>query len=373
MEKEKVLLKDLLFNEEKVCYLWNIIKANYDDFDKKSFQNDILKALPNLELKQRIIYISDMIFKYINLDYKKVVEIILSCLPAELDPLKNDWDFGDFIFSPFWEYIARYWCKKEYLELSLLALWEITKRFSVEWPIRSFFNNFENETLEQMIIWSKSDNYHLRRLSSEWSRQKLPWWEKINLDYKKTLPILLNLYSDKTRYVTRSLANHLNDLSKIDSEFVLDILSKFKNDWKQNPKELDYIIKHSLRTLVKSWNKKALSFLEIDDIKIENLKFELNKKDIKIWEYLNFNCSFNSIWEQKIVIDYIVWFLNSKWGFNKKVYKISTYNWISWEIISFSKKHLFNNFSTRKLNKWIHKIYLQINWDIVWEEEFLIK
>jgi len=67
-----------------------------------------------------------------------------------------------------------------------------------------------------MLNWSKSENYHHRRLASEGSRQKLPWCQKINLDYKKTIKILDNLYFDESRYVTRSVANHLNDISKID-------------------------------------------------------------------------------------------------------------------------------------------------------------
>jgi len=67
-----------------------------------------------------------------------------------------------------------------------------------------------------MLEWSKSDNYFLRRLASEGSRAKLPWCQKINVDYKKPIEILDNLYTDESRYVTRSVANHLNDIAKID-------------------------------------------------------------------------------------------------------------------------------------------------------------
>jgi 3-methyladenine DNA glycosylase AlkC len=38
--------------------------------------------------------------------------------------------------------------------------------------------------------------------------------------------ILDNLYFDKTRYVVRSVANHLNDISKLDPDFVVEILKK---------------------------------------------------------------------------------------------------------------------------------------------------
>ena len=112
-----------------------------------------------------------------------------------------------------------------------------------------------------MKQWSKSDHYHFRRLASEGTRASLPWGIKINLDYKKPIEILDGLYYDNTRFVTRSVANHMNDISKKDASLVLDILKKWKDSKKQNKKEMDFIISHSLRTLVKDGNKEALDFL----------------------------------------------------------------------------------------------------------------
>jgi 3-methyladenine DNA glycosylase AlkC len=43
----------------------------------------------------------------------------------------------------------------------------LTKRFSMEFAIRPFFQTFPSETLKQMEIWSTSDNYHVRRFASE--------------------------------------------------------------------------------------------------------------------------------------------------------------------------------------------------------------
>jgi 3-methyladenine DNA glycosylase AlkC len=79
------------------------------------------------------------------------------------------------------------------------------------------------------------------------------------LDYKKTIVILDNLYFDKSRFVTRSVANHLNDISKIDPNLVIDTLKKWKKSNKS--KDIDYIISHSTRTLVKLGDKNTLEFL----------------------------------------------------------------------------------------------------------------
>jgi 3-methyladenine DNA glycosylase AlkC len=43
----------------------------------------------------------------------------------------------------------------------------MTCNFSAEDSIRYFLNEFEDETFEKMLEWSKSLNYHHRRLSSE--------------------------------------------------------------------------------------------------------------------------------------------------------------------------------------------------------------
>jgi 3-methyladenine DNA glycosylase AlkC len=116
----------------------------------------------------------------------------------------------------------------------------------MEDAIRTFLNEFEIETMEKILLWSKSQNYHIRRLTSEGTRPKLPWAKKIKLDYKKGIIILDNLYNDKTRYVTRSVANHLNDISKINPDFVIETLKKWENN-ANNKKEFEYIKKHALR------------------------------------------------------------------------------------------------------------------------------
>ena len=49
-----------------------------------------------------------------------------------------------------------------------------------------------------------------------------PWAKKLNIDYKIPLSLLDRLYTDNTRYVTRSVANHLNDIAKIDPDLVIE-------------------------------------------------------------------------------------------------------------------------------------------------------
>lgn len=103
----------------------------------------------------------------------------------------------------------------------------MTKRFSAEYSIRNFINTFPTETFEMLEDCSLSENYHERRLASEGCRPKLPWGKKLTIDYNFTIKLLDNLQMDKTRFVTRSVANHLNDISKIDALLVIETLKRW--------------------------------------------------------------------------------------------------------------------------------------------------
>jgi hypothetical protein len=101
MSQEKIILKDILFNKEKVSAFAQSIKSVYINFDEKKYIEETVSKFSHLELKQRIYHMKDMLKKYLPDDYKTAVGIMLASLPAELDPNKTDGDFGSFIFSPF--------------------------------------------------------------------------------------------------------------------------------------------------------------------------------------------------------------------------------------------------------------------------------
>ncbi len=375
MNKEKFSLKDQLFNERKLLLISDPLKMTFQDFDKKTFEKDVLEAFPNLELKQRMYHIRECLKKYLPDDFRKAAGIILSSLPEPLDENKSDNDFGEFIYAPYADFIAVYGCKDNDLEFSFNALKEITKRFSVEFAIRTFINNFPEETIKTISLWAEDSNYHVRRLASEGTRPKLPWAEKINLSPEDSLPILDKLFYDKTRFVTRSVANHLNDISKINPYLVLETLERWQSMAAQSESEMKFIIKHALRTLVKSGNKDAMCFLghHYDaEIEIVELNFP---KEVNVGDTLIF--SFDLISDSGIsaVVDYLMYF-NSKSGkmTNKKVYKIKTLSLNKGKKVNIVKNHPFKeNMSTRNLYPGSHRIEIQVNGEILVGFDFELK
>ncbi len=371
---EKILLKDTLFNPLKVRKIALEIKTVYPDFQALGFEKEVCEKFPELELKARIYHMRDMLSKYLPKEYESAVAILLRSLPKELDSTKSDDDFGDFIYAPYSEFVALYGCEEEYLRFSLEALRELTKRFSVEFSIRDFINTYPQQTLEMLSSCAVSENYHERRLASEGLRPKLPWAKKLTLDHREPLIHLDQLFYDKTRYVTRSVANHLNDISKIDAPLVIETLKRWKVSGKQDPKEMDYITNHALRTLIKQGDEDALlllGYVKEPHIRVHN--FILHTEHVRIGDALVFELTLEAKKDTKLIIDYIVHFRTKAGTFSPKVHKLKKIELKKDRSVTLQKKHLFKaNMSTRKLHVGEHKVELQINGMIVKESLFTL-
>lgn len=355
-------LKDQLFNPQKVAYLASLFVQAYPAFPVDEFCHKVTAEFPNLELKQRISHIAEVLYEILPDEYTQSLPILLAALPPELDPTKTDDDFGDFILAPLALFVALYGCTAVSLQDSLNALRQMTKRFSAEDAIRYFINAFPDETMAFLEACATDDNYHVRRLASEGTRPKLPWAQKLLIDHKRPLPILNQLYADPTRYVTRSVANHLNDISKIEPQLVIDTLKTWQDSGKQNEKEMTFITKHALRTLVKKGNQAAfdlLGFGEIPNITITN--FSTSTPEVRVGEAFQFVLEFESHQPQNLLVDYLMTFASDSNKQGQKVFKLKQLELEAGKKVKIKKKHPMKLMTTRRLYAGQHTITLQIN------------
>lgn len=142
--------------------------------------------------------------------------------------------------------------------------------------MRTFINTFPGESYHKFEKLLMSDNYNKRRLVSEWSRIILPRAANIFRTPEQVIALLDHLYADSTRYVTRSVANNLNGLSKIDPTLVLETIQKREEEWKQDPQEFLWIKKHALRTLLKQLHPQAFAEFGYHDpshLRVAKLKY----------------------------------------------------------------------------------------------------
>ena len=355
MPEEKFLLKDALFNAQTVAMLGHALKKAYPDFNEKNFVDDALGAFADLELKERMSHLTDLIDQMIDEDFTETLLIFERSLKFAS---QNE----HFVFGAYQEFIMKHGCTEEYLNLSLDYMGRFTSYFSAEFAIRPFINTFPKRTYDQFMVWAQSENHHKRRLASEGLRPKLPWAPKINFDYKRAIPVLDYLYYDSERYVTRSVANHLNDISKIDPDLVVATLQKWKKEGKQESKEMAYIMNHTLRTLVKKGHPETLDFLGYPvnpNISVENISIQT--PSIKLNDTLIFTFDIVAHEDLSLIVDYKVNYPMAKGKRSEKVFKIKKVSLKAGQSISILKKHVFKSMTTKKLYSGGYGLSLRIN------------
>ncbi len=270
-----------------------------------------------------------------------------------------------FTFAPLGEYVVRNGLTKEHLEDSFYVLHELTRRFSMEDAMRSFINTYPQETLALYKKWVKDKNYHVRRLVSESTRPMLPWSKRITIAPEVPIQFLDVLYFDKTRYVTRSVANHLNDIAKKNPELVVATLSRWKKEGKQNVKELEWMTKHALRTLIKKGDKGALTLLGFSNnvhASVSLFSLKNNARNIARGEILSFSFDLKGAKEETLMIDYVIDFVKKAGHTKPKVFKIKKLSLKKGEVVTISKNHrLIADATTFTLQPGVHTLTLQIN------------
>ncbi|GAA5506353.1 DNA alkylation repair protein [Novipirellula caenicola] len=356
-------LKDQLFNQDRVSYLASCFETADARFDATGFVAETMKDLKKLELKERIVHIASTLERYLASDYKVAAKQIAAALPPPLDPTKRDDDFGDFIFAPLGEYVVRNGLEKRHLKLSLRTIKAITQRFSMEDAIRAFINTHPTETLSTLEKWSTDRNYHVRRLVSEGTRPRLPWSGRLSIDTTTAIPLLNTLHADPTRYVTRSVSNHLNDIAKTHPDLVLETLKQWQQIGQQDASELQWMCKHALRTLVKQGDRKALALLGFSpNPKITVTDFAIHTPQVRPGDAIEFTFEITGRKNESLLIDYVIDFVKANGSTSPKVHKIKQLQIKKGETISLKKRHVLRDAATTySLYPGIHYVTLQIN------------
>jgi 3-methyladenine DNA glycosylase AlkC len=353
-------LKDQLFNIDKTRYLAGRFSAANPAFDAPGFEARVMARLPDLELKERITWIADCLNTHLPGTLPEVAPTLRAALPEPLDPTLVDDDFGDFIFAPLGEWVVALGLE-EHPDLSLDLLAEITQRFSMEWAIRPFLNRWPDLVLERMQGWTRHDNYHVRRLVSEGTRPRLPWGQAVALKLDDPLPLLDYLHADPTRYVTRSVANHLNDITKKDPDLAMDRLAAWGEADTQDPHELRWMTSHALRGLVKSGNSRAMVMLGYDPQADIQTRLHLNAPAVRIGDMLGFSCHLMAKELTPVLVDYRLHFIRPGGKVSAKVFKLKQAH-VGPDGLVLEKRHrLKGDATTFTLVPGLHRIEVMVN------------
>jgi len=338
-----------VYTKEYIQNLAYKIKENYNDFDSDDFINSIFdKNWKNLELKARMRHIAVTLNRYLSLTYVMQLEILKRVS-------KDFYSFEAMFFQDFVEVYGL-----DDFDNSMKALEVFTIDSSSEFAIRAFILRYEDKTMNQMKIWSQSENEHLRRLASEGCRPRLPWaiaLPKFKKEPIRVLEIIELLKNDKSLYVQKSVANNLNDISKDNPSLII----KFVQNNLGFSKELDWICKHASRTLLKQAEPSILKLFNYTDVShIEVMDFNV-ENSVKKGDSLSFDFRLES--KQllgNIRLEYMIDYLKSNGKHSSKKFMISQGE-LKTKIKSYNKQQTFKELTTRKHYIGVHFISIIIN------------
>ena len=156
------------------------------------------------------------------------------------------------------------------------------------------------------------------------------------------------------------MANSLNDITKDNPEKVLDLLEK----WNVNASpETKWIIKHALRSLIKSGDQRALKMLGYGTARLNLPNFRVTPKKVKLGGHLSlsFELRNQASKPDRLVIDYIIHFAKAAGRSAPKVFKLIAIELPGGATEKFTKNHSIRPITTRKYYPGRHRVEIQIN------------
>lgn len=345
------------------------IHSIYPDFSQSDFITAVDAELHSLELKPRFGLIADKLYTFLPEDYSQAVQILVDILDDSSHDFEHIEDVGFRLLS-IPTFVEKYGVDD--FDASMDAMYIITRYVSCEFAIRPFIMRYPEQTLTTLHQWVKDSNEHVRRLVSEGTRPRLPWASQLPdfiKDPSPAIALLQHLKDDPSLYVRRSVANHLNDITKDHPDRVLDIVE----DWQKGASEgTVWLINHSLRTLVKKGDSRALSLLGFGSAEVRLDDLTISPDTLIFGDNLaiGFTLTSTSSKPQQLMIDYIMHFVKANRKTAPKVFKLKKVNLDANETITIEKSHSIRPISTRKYYAGQHRIEIQVNGQVVGQADF---
>lgn len=359
-ETEPKALKDI-FDEKRFRLIAREVATVWPPFDSERFLEVGLRDHAQLSLLQRLRNITLALGETLPADFPEALGILYKLAP------RIDKGFVS-LFLP--DFVGQY--GQKHFEASMSALKTFTKLGSAEFAVREFLRSDLTKTLAVMKTWSLDGDEHVRRLASEGARPRLPWSFRLSAIIETpdlTLPILENLARDPSLYVRKSVANHLNDVSKDHPEWLLDMLER----WPQDHPHPIWIAKRALRTLVKAGHPRALLKVGASgEAAVTVPRFDVTPKRISLGDTLTLSVELQSHSAEslRLVVDYRVHYVKKAGNTSAKVFKLKELTLDPHGRASIMRRQRIKDFTTRTHYCGEHLVELLVNGKCVGQSSF---
>ena len=342
----------------------------YENFPWEQFTASVLThPWEELPLRARMHRIAEALGKYLPGDYEDALSVIF-----QIDAYCTGFPY---LFLP--DFVTTYGLSEKYWEPSMKSLERFTQLSSSEFAIRSFILLDPARAMKQMLQWSLNPNEHIRRLSSEGCRPRLPWSMDLPLfkkDPSLILEVLENLKADPSLYVRKSVANNLNDIAKDNPDLVLKTALR----WIGTSPETDWILRHGCRTLIRKAYPQALAlfgYASSSEEKplVKNAVLSVHPDQLHIGDRFNlyYSLDLNRKQQAHIRLEYGIDFIKSNGKASRKLFLLSDKTVNGKTHLSGTRIHSFAELTTRRHYPGKHRIVLLINGQEIAQTTLLLK
>jgi 3-methyladenine DNA glycosylase AlkC len=352
-------LKDW-FNEALYRGLARDLSSVAPGFARQPFLEAVLDGLDQRSLMARLHQCAVAMEGALPGTYRQQVRHLLTLAPM----IRHE-----FVAIFLSDFVATFGLKE--FDFSLEALRKFTVFGSAEFAVRTFLVAAQQRTLRVMHGWTEDRDEKVRRLASEGSRPRLPWGLRLTSlvrDPSPTAGIIEALKDDDSLFVRRSVANHLNDITKDHPGAVLERLS----GWDLEQDHLHWIAKHSCRTLIKRGHPGALKLFGFGRKAEIAAALQASPARLQLGDRLTLAATLTSTSNrtQRLVVDYVVHYVKAGGGTSEKVFKWTEVELPARASLALTKSQVIRDFTTRRHYPGRHRVELQVNGARVATDEF---
>ncbi len=367
---EQALMKEGL-NAAAITHLAQVLQRAWPAFPAEDFIRLCCQPLEQLELKQRIRHVIQVLQQTLPAEFEGAVPV-LEAFARHWQPADSTSPLRGFPVWPVIDYVAEAGLHQPELALPLLKT--LTPLFSAEFAIRPFILAHPELSYRFLHQWLEDDNPHVRRLVSEGTRPRLPWGQQLKpliSEPTPNLPLLNALVDDDSDYVRRSVANHLNDIAKDHPLWVVDCCRRWQSEADSgNRQRRDWVIRHATRTLVKQGLPEVFQLLGYEAEPALAVELSSVTEQLTLGDTLAFNLTLTpqKAGAQKLVVDYVIHHVKANGALSPKVFKLK--NLVLTQPLELSKQHAIRAITTRRYYSGQHLLQILVNGRVMAEQSF---
>ncbi|WP_456516025.1 DNA alkylation repair protein [Agrococcus sp. UYP33] len=319
---------------------------------------DAARVLDGKKVRQRIDLVRDALLADLPIEYSETSAAVRAAL--------GDPDLTGWMLWPVSEaVVARALASglERDFDDGMAVLASLTTRLTGEFAIRAMLNARLDRALDIAAQWTSDPDAHVRRLASEGTRPHLQWGKGVPALLRQpgiTRPILDALYRDESEDVRRSVANHVNDLSRDDPDRAAEIVA----GWLDRPDaNTPRVARHALRTLVKQGHPQALALLGFTGARFEVVGPTISSREVPMGDAVHFTAEVTNagLETARTAIDFVLHFRKASGGLAPKVFKLTSRTVAPGETVAIAKSYSFRPRTTRTFHPGEHALELQVN------------